>query len=302
MVKYLKSRHISRDSIRWSIKVTKERLIRGGCLHRMLVLGHPIPWFSSLSQMSGHARIKFVADAAATFDLAICYDHADVRARPAFLNSIPPQVPVINRRLKDIRKSTVQKAFSHCFGYALEVDPLSYAGPIVCKSEANYAHDGRVLVGPLSSDDTREDCVYQKLINSEINENEVMDHRVVITGSVIPLVYLKYRPKASRFASSNNWVEMVETSEVFSDSEQKQIMAFAQHVGLDYGEIDVMRDCRDERIYIVDITGTPGVVPKDLRPDHVDCALERMAWGLRFRLIERLLQGKSSWSYPFLMS
>jgi hypothetical protein len=299
MLKYLRRHHISKEAIRWRCKVAKERLLRTRKQYRVLVLGDRVPWYSALWQMSGHAGIKFTTDVLGKFDIAICYCLADVRGSSDLPKDIEQRVSVINLRLHDIRKSAVQKAFADCFGYALEVNPLTYEGPLVCKSEANYAHDGHILEGPLTSDQVREGCVYQKLINAEINGGEVMDHRVVITGSVIPLVYLKYRPKTARFASLNNWAEMVETSEVFTETEQRLILKFCSHVGLDFGEIDVLRDNRDGKIYIVDITGTPGVVANHLKPDHIDCALERMAWGFRFRLVEPLIRDRAFWTYPF---
>jgi len=298
LINYLKENHISKQALRWKYKVAREKLLRNQKQYRLLVLGDKVPWYSALWMMSGHAGIQFTSDIRTKFDVAICYKIADVRALSDLPNGIADKVPVINLHLSDIRKSTVQKAFAQCFGYALEVNPLTHKGPLVCKSETNYAHDGRILEGPLTPDQIREDCVYQKLINAEINGSEVMDHRVVIAGSVMPLVYLKYRPKTARFASLNNWAEMVETSEVFTEVEQQQILKFCRQVGLDYGEIDVLRDIQDGKIYIVDITGTPGVIANHLKPDHIDCALERMAWGFRFRLVEPLIRDRAFWTYP----
>jgi hypothetical protein len=71
-------------------------------------------------------------------------------------------------------------------------------------------------------------------------------------------VYLKYRPTAIRFDSSrNNIVRLCPAEEVLSGEEIRNIGKFATSIGLDYGELDVLRDRDDRRIYIVDANNTP---------------------------------------------
>jgi ribosomal protein S18 acetylase RimI-like enzyme len=73
----------------------------------------------------------------------------------SFISNAAAGKKVINYDCLDVRKSTVASAFEEAFGYALSVDPYSYTGGMVLKSEKNGAHDGRILQGPIDRFETR---------------------------------------------------------------------------------------------------------------------------------------------------
>jgi hypothetical protein len=52
-------------------------------------------------------------------------------------------------------------------------------------------------------------------------------------------------------------VRLCPTEEALSADEISNIGKFARSIGLDYGELDVLRDRDDGRIYIVDANKTP---------------------------------------------
>jgi hypothetical protein len=159
----------------------------------------------------------------------------------------------LNGRCVDISKSFVADAFARVFGYDLAVDPATHVGPMVEKGEGNAAHDGRVVEGPIIRQPGR---VYQKLIDTTDN-GDVVDLRVGVIGEEIPYVYIKRRPELIRFSNTTHSVVVRDVDAVFDSSEQLNLTRFAWEVGLDFGELDVLRDKASGRIYVVDVAKTP---------------------------------------------
>jgi hypothetical protein len=197
---------------------------------------------------------------------------------PAELQKIPDRNRrIINAGSLNISKSMVSSMFAEVFGYPLAVDPAGFQGPMVEKPERNARHYGRLLEGPIPAEMIRPGYAYQKLIGNEVTGGDlVLDYRLPIFGRVIPLVYRKYRPVKSRFASPNTFVEMGKPKDVFSAAELEKILLLTGRIGLDYGEIDVLRD-KDGRIYVVDINNTPHGPPDALTKAEKRIALQQMA-------------------------
>ncbi|MBN2410099.1 hypothetical protein JXQ31_00310 [candidate division KSB1 bacterium] len=185
------------------------------------------------------------------------------------LKVLPDKYKVINRNSVDISKNKVSDVFQEIFGYSLKVDPVKHTGPAVEKSDKNAMHDGRIVHCPVPAESVRTDCVYQKVIDNTVENGFVLDYRIPVHGGRIPLVYLKYRPQQTRFSNLNDHVELEETSAIFSEREQLDILKFAKAMGIEYGEFDVLRDNKEGRIYIVDANmtpwGPPNGLPKELQ-------------------------------------
>jgi len=162
--------------------------------------------------------------------------------------------PVLNGHCNDISKSHVEDVFERVFGYSLAVDPTTFTGKIVQKSQINAAHDGRIIDGPIGAAEPGQS--YQRFIENCYDGTHVEDVRVPIVGDQIPLVYLKRRPTEIRFANDNTECVMVETAEALSQSEVDKLIEFSQAMGLDFGGLDVLR-CRESgRIFVVDVNKT----------------------------------------------
>lgn len=161
---------------------------------------------------------------------------------------------VLNARCNDIRKSTVGRTFREVFGYQIEVDPLTYCGTMLRKSEKNGAHDGTILDGPLTSADP--DCVYQKLITNDTPKG-IVEWRVFIVGGKPVTAYALYAPSDDRFDYHRERGEVVAIADIFDAAECDNIRRFNQRIGLDFGVLDVLRDPADQRIYIIDCNNTP---------------------------------------------
>lgn len=193
---------------------------------------------------------------------------------------------VINGDLTDLSKHAVNAAFEEVFGYAVGVDPTAYDGAIVAKSNVNAANDGHLVEGPIAPADIRYDQAYQRVIdNSAEDSSFVLDYQVPVHGDQIPLVYLKYRPVETRFLDESTYATVKEPAEVFSKDEIDKLLQFARHMKIDYGELDVLRDKGDRRIYVVDANSTPWGPPRGLEESDRQLALAKMT-----RSFERLIQ------------
>ncbi len=170
---------------------------------------------------------------------------------------------VMNGTCTDISKQKVQAVFKDVFGYDLGVDPTTYVGQVVAKSNDNAHHDGEIITCPI--DKAVPGRAYQKFIENCFDGETVEDIRVPIIGDEIPFVYLKRRPRRIRFANDNTEAVMVETIEALSEIEVRRLIAFSRAMGLDYGGLDVLRDLNDGRIYVVDVNKTDMGPPVPLK-------------------------------------
>ena len=196
---------------------------------------------------------------------------------------------VVNASCTDIRKSHVQEVFGRVFGYALAVDPCTHEGPMVEKSDDNGTKDGRVVHGPLPPDRVLEGRVYQRLVDNRIGGGRVRDLRVPVFGGRVPLVYYKERDEEKRFESRAPYGRMVQTSDELSAWELDRLAAFTRELGMDYAEMDVLRDAADGRIYVVDANKTPFGPPGAITPEE-----SKQAFRILAKEFERLLLGDAS--------
>lgn len=185
------------------------------------------------------------------------------------------QTKNINGNCTNISKEKVDKVFAKVFGYDLAVDPLTYKGKCVIKSNENAQHDGRVIECPVNK--LEEGVVYQKIIDNKFDENSVVDIRVPILGNTIPLVYYKFKTFEKRFTNDVHRAELHKTEDVLSAEEIKNILSFAKEMKLDYGELDVLRNKNDNKIYIVDVNKTPWGPPATLPEEDCEFAIEKMS-------------------------
>lgn len=195
--------------------------------------------------------------------------HDDTRIDPR-----QAEAGMLNGRCVDISKIRVDRAMAGVFGYGVTVDPVTLAGPCVEKSDLNGAHDGRIIRCPTPARDGR---VYQRVIDNRIAGGMVEDLRVAVMGARLPLVYVKHRPERSRFSNINSAVRVAMPDEVLGAEEQHLLRRVADRIGLDVGEMDVLRDRRDHRIYVVDVNRTCYGPPNHLARDAGRAAVRTLA-------------------------
>lgn len=217
----------------------------------------------------------------APFDICIKWKDATFSPKDYVLFRLSVQNPnpsIVNINCENISKSYVDRVFQSAFGYSVIIDPLTYTGQCVMKSDLNGQHDGKIISCPI--DVVEPNIVYNKLIDNEVEDGKVLLLRVPVFKYIIPFVYLKYFPVEHRFGRSFahlSSARLAEVQDVFSEAETSKILYFCQKLGLDYGELDILRDRNDRRLYIVDANNTPSATmiynPLDLPLDKQKCFL-----------------------------
>lgn len=176
--------------------------------------------------------------------------------------SLPPEHTLwINGRCTDISKNTVARIYEEVFGNSFRIDPRTHVGSAVKKFDAgNGKHDGCIVKCPVENVELG--YAYQKLVDNEVpGKGVVEDLRANIVGNEIVLVYIKHRPLLQRFSNGNSSVKVVDTNTVFRADEITKILQFTQKIGLDFGDIDVLRDRHTQELYIVDVNSTSVTPP-----------------------------------------
>lgn len=188
----------------------------------------------------------------------------------------------INRACVDIAKSTVDRAWAEASGYSIAVDPLSYRGQIVIKPDENGVRGGKVVEGPIQN--VRPGRVYQRLIDSR-RDGRILSLRPMVFDGRILVVYTKARAEPHWFAGRED-VGVVAPVDVFSAAEREQLLRFCAVLGLEYGELDVLRDNESGLIYVVDANRTP-IRPRGLAAADEDAAFGPLAAALEARMTAR---------------
>ncbi|MFO0359837.1 MAG: hypothetical protein ACK50N_05010 [Flavobacteriales bacterium] len=173
-----------------------------------------------------------------------------------------PNKKVINKYCVDISKKIVDRIHLEVFGYNTTIDPLSYQGIAVEKSDENALHDGRKLQCPIAK--PREQAIYQMLIDNDVDEQYVVDYRVPVIHYEVPLVYKKFKEKKVRFTNEVSYSELHVPDMIFSNEELKRIGAFAKAMQAEFCELDVLRHS-DGRIFVIDVNKTPYGPPAGLQ-------------------------------------
>lgn len=209
----------------------------------------PRPWYFIWPVMHV-AGAKIISD---TSEADIVFQFDDTTVTNNVTPATKPGAVLVNFDCNDISKTLIAKVFSEASGYDLAVDPATYDGPMVEKSELNGVHDGRIIYGPMKAIEGK---TYQRLVDNEIEGGLVEDLRTCIVGGEPTIVFRKRRPLDQRFMNDNREVILDKVNAVFSKEEQDVIRRFAAGIHLDWGGIDVLRDKTTGKIHIVDANKT----------------------------------------------
>lgn len=197
---------------------------------------------------------------------------------PSSEDVFPPQPEGrINYRCTNIEKDLVDNTFAELAGYSIAIDPRTFVASYVRKAKRNAAHDGVVFDHPTAPEPG---YVYQRLIDNVFSD-EIEEIRVIVIGRVLDFVYVKRRLIADRFLVPNRSVTVVDTEAVLSRAEVELIEECARRIGLECGEIDVLRDRTNGRIYVIDINRTPSGPPRIFTPEQAKAVVVRMADAFR---------------------
>lgn len=186
---------------------------------------------------------------------------------------------ILNEHCLDISKRMVDAIHLEVFGYNTFIDPLTFEGLAVEKSDTNAMHDGRYIQCPI--DTVNKGSIYQRVIDNQCDEHRVMDYRVPIIGDEIPLVYRKFKSIQLRFTNDVLRSECSTPGDVFSELELSNIRAFARKMKADFCELDILRDKGDGKIYIIDLNTTPYGPPAKLGAKDRIAAIDQLSESFR---------------------
>lgn len=210
-----------------------------------------------------------------TFHLVVDWQDRTYKQSNKDLLGLAQNYRVLNIECKNIDKKHIDSIFKRVFGYSIMVNPLVFVGDCVVKSNLNGRHDGKIITCPIKRID--ENCVYQKVINNQINDELVQDIRMPIFNQTIPFIYLKYRSINDRFSNTNINAKIARSEDILSVDEIKNILNFCGTIRLEYGELDILRNRDDGLLYIVDVNNAPFGPPNRMSKREKQEALKLLA-------------------------
>ena len=193
-----------------------------------------------------------------------------------------------NAHCSDIRKSTLERSHLAAFGYGMAVDPTSFEGPMVIKSEFNARHDGKVIHGPIADSDIQQHCVYQLDIKNSDETGQHFDYRLVFIRGSIPLAYKKYKAAESRFTNQCASAQIISVNTALDHQEIQFIGTMMHSLHVDYAELDALRDAQTGKLFVIDVNPTPWGPPAELPYEEKRVAIQTMA-----KAFENAINGSS---------
>jgi hypothetical protein len=178
---------------------------------------------------------------------------------------LPPSA--INGRCLDISKTVVDRAWHAVSGRSLAVDPATVSGPVVMKPEDNGRHGGRIVDAAAAR--PRRGWVVQRLVDCREGD-WIKQTRAVVIGRQMVIAYEKWRRFPHRFYGTRLSLPR-RPAELYTAAEVELVLEFARRIGMDYGEIDILRDPLDGEIYVVDANRTPSA-PHELPAEYFETA------------------------------
>lgn len=153
----------------------------------------------------------------------------------------------VNSGCTSTLKTEVERRFVKSFGITTFIDPLTYVGDAVVKSNLNAKHDGEVIICPIES--VEEGKVYQRLLGKK---DYIYNMRIsVICGEVS---YVSIQHKNHLFLGvidgGVDSCEIKNPLDVFTKEWLENLKDFCDGY-IDIAEIDVVDGC------ILDVNNTP---------------------------------------------
>jgi hypothetical protein len=201
------------------------------------------------------------------YDVGIYWDpRMDINKQTPKLKQNGKKIKLINLFLVDTAKGFVAESFEQHFKYGYKVDPTTFNGYCISKHNGNGTKSCFFLKCPIEANDIFKDHSYQKIIDytDKKDPNTLYELRIPIVGGIIPCVLFKTRNRGLRFTSKNRSIQIVNPLKYLTEEECNKIITYCRYIGLELGEIDVLRSHEDGRIYIIDVNNTSWWPPNKL--------------------------------------
>ena len=201
------------------------------------------------------------------YDVGIYWDpRMDINKQTPKLKQNGKKIKLINLFLVDTAKGFVAESFETHFGYGYKVDPTTFKGYCISKHNGNGTKSCFFLKCPIEANDIFKDHSYQQIIDytDKKDPDTLYELRIPIVGGIIPCVLFKTRNRGLRFTSKNRSIQIVNPLKYLTEQECHKIITYCRYIGLEMGEIDVLRSHEDGRIYIIDVNNTSWWPPNKL--------------------------------------
>ncbi|MBL8659790.1 MAG: hypothetical protein JNM75_08550 [Rhodospirillales bacterium] len=224
-----------------------------------------------------------------TFDFGFAWQDSTWLDDQPILEAVAREKPVLNLGCRDISKRRVEAIFEAVFGYSTFIDPTQFEGVCVRKYDEN-ARGGSVVKCPVVRREAG--FVYQRLIDSSA-DGRMIEYRVPIICGDLPVVYVQEKVvPLDTIKTEKLGLHVAVADEVFSDDERLRIGVFCRRMGLDFGELDIVRANDDGQIYILDANKTPGgfglLNRMKWQPQQRRFAIDRLAAAFEAGVVARL--------------
>lgn len=240
--------------------------------HIMYKLCHRIGW-------------KIVNDVRIPANVRMFFSDQTYRTVPVDLAELHKSSRVINIGSTDISKTRVEMVFEETFGYGMAINPLDHTGRAVRKSDENAVHDGMIVTCPC---DPELGYIYQRYIDTTAPDGRHKDLRIPVFDGFIPCVLTRYKDENDHFNITTD-VDYHKTEDALSQDEIERVRTFVKRMGLDYAEIDALRDSEDGKLYIVDANNTPAgpIGPLYKHPEDMKRWYEALEEGMRTKFLDK---------------
>jgi len=205
------------------------------------------------------AKVKMILD---HLEYPYTYDK-NVRHKLVFNSTLKPNHEfgletkkfVINGRCTNVLKDHVDKVWGKVYGSCLLINPRNHTGRCIEKPLGQGTNSGNIVMCPVEPKNGK---VYLRWVDTRDEQGNLTDYRVVICDKQIILCLLKKKPSDRHFSFDNKEYIQVAWNYLFSVIEKDSILSFCDEIGLDFGEIDVLRSNFDGKIYVVDVNNISG--------------------------------------------
>ena len=190
----------------------------------------------------------------------------DINKQTPKLRQNGKKIKLINLFLIDTAKGFVAESFESHFGYGYKVDPTTFNGYCISKHNGNGTKSCFFLKCPIEANDIFKDHSYQQIIDytDKKDPDTLYELRIPIVGGIIPCILFKTRNRGLRFTSKNRSIQIVNPLKYLTEEECNKIITYCRYIGLEMGEIDVLRSREDGQIYIIDVNNTSWWPPNKL--------------------------------------
>jgi hypothetical protein len=156
----------------------------------------------------------------------------------------------INRFCTSTLKTDVEMRVVNAFGVRTFVNPRTYVGMVVKKSNLNATHDGEIIDCPTTNVD--DGYVYQRFLGYMDN---ITNLRVPVIGGEVPYVSVQHKNHLFKgiIHGGVDWCEIKDPSDVFTKEWLGKLRNFCNGY-VDIAEIDVIDG------FILDVNNTPSEV------------------------------------------